>query len=294
MSDNETFWWILQVTFPELYHSDFFAKPLPRQTLAKEAFGLIPAKIRITKNQNMWGLANLEVISNSILACKLTVLPPFSRVGEESAPGFLQQTHEARFFTLVFLHLPLQIIMVQKAHEISRYARSANTFAQIFEQLLSVANQSLGQDIFYDVSVTPICRTGSFTEWVRNIDELIRIKVHYVGPNLPVSGLSLVHGIKDSAKKIRDDFRANSVDVVANHPKPSDEEVNELDVATSNKQLDMIATGMKSDVIVRWSSSEKPMPQSVKMYLTEDQISNTPSLGELIQRYVEDTFGKRK
>lgn len=294
MNDDATLWSILQVSFPEQSQQHIFSNPMPRRELIRKAFEFIPANVRTTKGQNKWGLADLESVSDDLLTGKLTVISPYAKVAEEPQPGILTKTPEPRFFTLMVLHIPLQIIAVQRTSDISRFARSPKSFAAIFQDLLSQAVVSLNQNVHYDVVVEPIGKSGSFTQWCNTLDTLNKIVIHYVGPNLPAGHSQLIEDIRNTAKSFKRTLKSKNVDLVANQPQLEAEEIQELDEAAAQRRLSIRARGTRSGVGIGWDSTDKIVPETAKVPLTEGDLSDSQEAGAKIGTFLEDYFDKQE
>lgn len=292
--NDETLWWILQISLPERYQQNIFSKLIPREELLCLSFDLIPKQIRTERGRNLWGLADLRNINDEIIVCKLTIRPPQARVAEEPELGTLEETVEPRFYTTAVVHIPLQIITVQKSADMARYAKSANTYSEIFEDLLAQAINNLNQQEYYQVEVQPIAKVGSFIEWVHTLDKLNKIIIHYSGPNLPAGSSGLIEDIKNTARTFKDKLRSRKVDLVANEPKLADEEIKELDEATADRRLNMRATGTRSGIGTSWNSSDKPIPESARISLSEDQLVDSDKIAAVINSYLGAYFEKYK
>jgi hypothetical protein len=233
MFDNATRWWMLQVQYQERHPGqlNFLSKPMPRDKLLRQSLELIPTSIRSIRGDQTWGLADLVPSRSDVIAAELTVRPPLGRIAEEPRPGVLEGAREPRFFTPVVVHIPMQIIVVHRAADVSRFARSAKAYAAVFYDLLDEALRKLEMDQHYVLEVEPIAKTGSFVEWYNSLDHLDRIIVHYVGPNLPARPDSLVQSIRDTANSFRNSLRSETVDLIANEPKLEKADVEELDQA---------------------------------------------------------------
>jgi hypothetical protein len=133
------------------------------------------------------------------MVANLTVRPPVSRIAEEPNPGILLEANEPRFFTPVVLHLPLQILAVERTPEVGRFARSAKTFSTIMADFLESALKYFQMQHFYMLSVEPIAEKGSFLEWYRNLEHLDQITIHYIGKNLPARPDGLIYSLKSAA-----------------------------------------------------------------------------------------------
>jgi hypothetical protein len=188
---------MLQVQYQERHPGQLalLSQPLSRGELLQKSLELIPTSIRSTRGNSTWGLADLINFSPDVLAAELTVRPPLGRIAEEPKPGVLEDAREPRFFTPVVVHIPLQIIVVHRASDVSRFARTAKSYAAVFYDLLNEALFKLEMDQHYLLDIQPIAKTGSLVEWYKSLDHLNRITVHYVGPNLPSRPGSLVQSI---------------------------------------------------------------------------------------------------
>jgi hypothetical protein len=194
---------------------------------------------------------------------------------------------EPRFFTIALLYIPLQIIAVQRAPEIARYARSAKTFALIFQDLLEKAIQSLEMMHYYSVEVEPIAKYGSFIKWVKGLDELRKIIIHYSGPNLPSSFPELVDSIRETAHGFRDLLKSRNVDMIANDPKLEEKEVAELDAAVAERRIKMRAFGIRSGIGTSWSSSEKPESETLRLHLDDNEIEDSRFIANKVIPFLE-------
>ncbi len=295
MIDDETRWWMLQVEFQERYPGqlNMLSQPIPRDVLLRSSLELIPKSIRVSRGDRIWGLADLVIINDDVLAGKLTVRPPPGRIAEEPQPGVLEGAHEPRFFTSIVIHVPLQIIVVHRAAEISRFNRSAKAFAMVFHDLLTQAIKSLDMNDHYVLEVEPIAKTGSFVEWYHGLDCLNRLTVHYVGPNLPSRPGTLVHEIRETAKSFRDKLRSETVDLVANEPHLDENDIEELDQAVAERKLNMRASGTRSGIGTNWSSKDLPEAETARFPLTEEELAHPRVVAEKIAGYLEDYFRER-
>jgi len=296
MENENTLWWILQLQLPGRNEKqlNLFSKPIPRPDLIRKSFSLIPQSIRIHRGNSLWGLADLKIINEDLFVFKLIVRPPFAHIAEEPEPGHLEETKDPRFFTLSTLNVPKQIIVVHRSIDVSRYARSAKTFASIYEALLEKAVASLEMQNHYGVEVDPIAKIGSFVEWINSIDALKKITIKHSGPNLPAGASSLVSTIRDIANRYKKALNSKDVELVANDPKLDKEEVKELDVAVAERRLKLRALGVKSGVGSSWSSSEKPVPETAIMPLSEDQLEDTQTAARRIDAYIDERFNRDK
>jgi len=294
MDDNQTRWWMLQVQFQERYPGqlNLLSQPFPRDELLRKCFELIPTSIRTAKGVNLWGLAELVHVSHNIMLADLTVRPPQSNIAEEPEPGVLEETLEPRFFAPIVVHIPLQIIAVNRGTDVSRFARSAKAFAAIFYDLISKAMQILDMSQHYVLDVEPIAKTGSFVQWYKSLDKLDRIAVHYVGLNLPSSPGSLVQSIRETAHSFRDTLRSATVDLIANEPQLVESDVEELDQAVSDRRLRIRAKGTRSGIGTNWSSSDRPEPETIQVPLTQEEITDSSSISTKIAGYLEDYLGE--
>ncbi|HML79292.1 hypothetical protein [Geobacter sulfurreducens] len=295
MPDNETRWWMLQIQYQERHPGqlNLLSQPLPRDEVLRQSLELIPSSIRSISGDRTWGLADLIKVRPDVLAADLTVRPPLGRIAEEPRPGVLEDAKEPRFFTPVVVHIPLQIIVVHRASDVSRFARSAKAFATVFYDLLDEALRKLEMDQHYVLEVEPIAKIGSFVEWFNSLDHLNRIIVHYVGPNLPARPGSLVQSIRDTANSFRKSLRSETVDLIANEPKLEETDVQELDQAVADRRLRMRARGTRSGIGTNWSSRHKPEAETAIVPLTEEQLTNPKTTSEKITGYLEDYFGQR-
>jgi hypothetical protein len=294
MENGNTLWWILQLQLPGRNENqlDLFSEPIPRPDLIRKSLSFIPQNIRIHRGESLWGLADLNKISDDLFAFKLIVRPPFTRIAEEHELGFLEETIDPRYFTLSIFYVPKQIIVVHRSSDVSRYARSAKTFADIYERLFEKAIESLEMQYHYNVEVDPIAKFGSFVEWVNSIDLLKKITVKYTGQNLPAGAGNLVSTIRDTASRYKKALNSKDVELVANDPKLEKEEVEELDSAVAARRLKLRARGLKSGVGSTWSSSDKPVPETAIMPLTEEQIEDTQMTAVRMVTYIDERFGR--
>lgn len=295
MFDNETRWWMFQVQYQERYPGqlNFLSQPMARDELLRQSLELIPTSIRSIRGDQTWGLADLVTSRSDVVAAELTVRPPLGRIAEEPRPGVLEDAREPRFFTPVVVHIPMQIIVVHRAADVSRFARSAKAYATVFYDLLDEALRKLEMDQHYILEVEPIAKTGSFVEWYNSLDHLDRIVVHYVGPNLPARPDSLVQSIRDTANSFRNFLRSETVDLIANEPKLEDADVEELDQAVADRRLRMRARGTRSKIGTNWSSSVRPEAETAIIPLVEEELAKPGSLSEKIKGYLEKYFGDR-
>lgn len=295
MLDNETRWWMLQIQYQERHPGqlNLLSQPMPRSELLRKSLELIPASIRSITGDRTWGLADLVAVRHDVLNAELTVRPPLGRIAEEPQPGVLEDAREPRFFTPIVAHIPLQIIAVHRASDVSRFARSAKAYASVFFDLLNEALKKLEMDQHYVLEVEPIAKIGSFVEWFNSLDHLNRIIVHYVGPNLPSRPDSLVQSIKDTANSFRKSLHSETVDLIANEPKLDEVDVEELDQAVADRRLRMRARGTRSGVGTNWSSRHKPEAETAIIALNESQLADTNATSERIASYLEDYFGQR-
>lgn len=293
--DNETRWWMLQVQYQERHPGqlNLLSQPLSRSELLQQSLELIPTSIRSIRGDRTWGLADLVHSGSDVIAAELTVRPPMGRIAEEPRPGVLEDAREPRFFTPVVVHIPLQIIVVHRGSDVSRFARSAKAFAAVFYDLLDDALRKLKMDQHYVLEVEPIAKTGSFVEWYNSLDHLDRIIVHYVGPNLPARPDSLVQSIRDTAYSFRKSLHSESVDLIANEPKLEEADVEELDQAVADRRLRMRARGTRSNIGTNWSSRERPEAETAIIPLVEEELAKPSNLSEKIKGYLEKYFGDR-
>ena len=294
MENENTLWWILQLQLPMRNEKQLslFSEPIPRHDLIRKSLSFIPPNIRIHRGQSSWGIADLKEITKDLFVFKLTIRPPFTRIAEEPEPGFLEETLDPRYFTLSVLYVPKQIIVVHRSTDVSRYARSAKTFADIYERLFEKAIESLEMQYYYSVEVDPIAKFGSFVEWVNSIDVLKKITVKYTGQNLPSGAGNLVTTIRETAKRYKKALNSKDVELVANEPKLEKRDVEELDNAVADRRLKLRARGVKSGVGSTWSSSEKPVPETAIMPLTEDQLEDAEMTAQRIVTYIGERFGR--
>jgi len=183
--------------------------------------------------------------------------------------------------------------MVHKAPDVSRFAKSARTFADIFQELLEKAVNSLNMDQHYLVEVDPIAKTGSFVEWVNSLDILKKIIIKHTGSNLPSGPSTLIADLKESAKKLKNSLKSKDVELVANEPELDDEEIIELDRAVADRRLKLRAKGMKSGVGTTWSSREKPIAETAIMPINEEQLHDGSGVARRIDIYINERFEGR-
>jgi hypothetical protein len=292
---DKTQWWLLQVQLPERYgkQQDLFSTPIPRQDLLRQSVSLIPENIRISRGNSTWGLADLVKINDDLFSFYLTIRSPYARIAEEPEPGHLKDAKDPRYYTLCIINIPKQIVMVHKTSDVSRFARSARTFADIFQELLEKAVSSLNMGQHYLVEVDPIAKTGSFVEWVNGLDILKKIIIKYTGSNLPSGASNLIADLKESAKQLKSALKSKEVELVANEPALNDEEVVELDRAVADRRLKLRARGIKSGVGTTWSSSEKPIPETAIMPIDEDQLHDEVAVARRIDIYINARFEGR-
>lgn len=296
MNFENTFWWLLQVQFPARHgkQQDLFSKPTPRDELLRQAISLIPSEIRATRGLATWGFADLTKVSDDLFTFYLTIKPPYARIAEEPEPGYLEDSIDPRYYTLCVVNIPMQIIMVHKSSDVSRYARSAKTFADIIRDLLEKAVKSLNMSNHYLVEVDPLAKTGSFTEWVASLDHLKKITIKHTGSNLPAGASDLITNIRESAKKYKNALKSRDVELVANEPDINDEEVEELDKAVADRRLKLRARGIKSGVGTTWKSSEKPIPETAIMPINEEQLINKHMVASRIDDYLQEVYEDRE
>ncbi len=294
MDDEKTLWWMLQLQLPQKNGGQLqlFTDPIPRPELIRKAFTIIPRTIRTRKGDCIWGLADLNAPSENLFVFKLTVRPPNAKIAEEPEPGYLEETKDPRFFTIGVIHIPLQIIVVNRSSYVSRYAKSAKTFATIFTSLLQGAIKELDMEEHYGVEVDPIAQVGSFIEWVNSIDVLKKIIIKHTGPNLPAGASDLVTTIRDTANRYRNALHSKDVEMIANAPIIQDREVEELDEAAAERRLKMRAQGVRAGVGTSWSSKTKPVPETAIMPLNEDQLGDSSLVSQRISIYIEHRFNK--
>ena len=295
MLENETRWWMFQIQYQERHPGqlNLLSQPLPRGELLQKSLELIPSSIRTIWGNRTWGLADLVHFSPDVLAAELTVRPPLGRLAEEPRPGVLENAREPRFFTPIVVHIPLQIIVVHRASDVSRFARTAKAFAAVFYDLLNEALQKLDMDQHYVLEVEPIAKTGSFVEWFKSLDHLNRIVVHYVGPNLPARPGSLVQSIRETANSFKNSLHSETVDLIANEPKLDESDVDEIDQAVADRRLRIRARGTRSGIGTNWSSRDKPEAETAIISLTEDKLASPMATSEIISNYLEDYYGQR-
>lgn len=296
MINDESYWWMLQIEYQEKQPGQLqlFSKAIPRDELLRKSLSLIPASIRVTHKDRLWGLADLVKINEKVLSAKLTIKPPLGQIAEETEPGVLEDAHQPRFFTPIVIHIPLQIISVHRAVEFSRFARSAKAFACIIHDLLNDAMIKLNMDQHYVLEVEPIAKTGSFVEWYKSLDRLNRIVVHYVGPNLPSHPGSLVNSIRETANSFRNQLHSETVDLVANQPILDEKDVEEIDRAVAERKLRMRANGKRSGIGTNWSSKDRPEPETARVTLAEEELADSSATARIIAGYLEDYFSDPK
>lgn len=289
---DDTRWWMLQVQFQERYPGqlNLLTEPLPRDELFRECLRLIPANIRVPKKDQTWGLANLVEDGTDIFSANLIVKPPYAHIAEEPEPGVLEETQEPRYFTQIVAHIPLQILTVHRASEVTRFARSAKSTAAIFYDLFKEAISRLKMDEFYELEIEPIAKTGSFVQWFNTLDQLNRIFIHYVGPNLPSRPGSLVESIKETAKSFKNSLKSETVDLIANEPHLDDEDVDEIDKAVAERRLRLRAHGKRAGIGTSWSSSTRPEAETVRISLEEEELSSSRIISKKIKDYLENYF----
>jgi len=291
MEDN-TFWWILQIQFPDKNGDqlELFESAISRFELLTKSIKLIPSQIRIIRGKTTWGIADLTKISDILYTFCLTMIPPNVRIAEESELGHLEDFIDPRYYTLCVINIQKQIVMVHKSPDVSRYARAASTFAEIFKKLIDQAVQNLNMSGFYNVEVDPLAEKGSFVEWVASLDELKKITITYAGANLPDRASNLTSDLKGIAKEFKSALKSRNVELVANNPHLDDDEVEELDKSVSERRLKLRARGIRSGVGKTWRSSEKSIPETAIMPLTEEQLRNTHMVATMINRYLNEAY----
>lgn len=293
--DGQSRWWMLQVEFQKKHAKqlNLYSSPIPREELFRRSLLLIPQSIRTKRKDRTWGLADVKDLKSDVLVGKITVRPPLGRIAEETRPGILEDAHEPRFFTPIVVHVPLQIIVVNRASEVMRFAKSAKAYASLFYDLIFEAMQKLDMNQHYALAVEPIAKTGSFVEWYESLDQLHRISIHYVGPNLPSRPGSLVNSIRETANAFKDELRSQSVDLIANDPILEKIDVEELDRAAAERKLRMRANGTRSGIGTNWSSKDRPEPETVKIQLNAEELSESRAAATKISNYLEDYFVDR-
>lgn len=292
MSFGDTFWWLLQVQFPCRHgeQQDLFSKPIPRSKLLRQSVILIPSEIRATRSLATWGFADLTKISEDLFTFYLTVKPPNARIAEEPEPGHLEDSVDPRYYTLCVVNISKQIIMVHKSSDVSRYARSARTFADIFQDLIEKAVKYLKMSDHYLVEVDPLAKTGSFVEWVASLDLLKKITIKYTGANLPSGASDLVTSIREAAKKYKNALKSREVELVANEPDINEKEIVELDKAVAERRLKLKAKGIKTGIGTIWKSSEKPIPETAIMPINEDQMRDKQMVAIMVNVYLDKAY----
>lgn len=297
MEKDNTFWWVLQLQLllkSERQLNLFPEEFIPRSNLIEQALEHIPKHVRIMRHDSKWGLANLERVHVGLYTFKLFVRPPFTLIAEEPKPGVLDENIDPRYFTTSVLHLSKQMIVVQKSSDVSRYARSAKTFAEIYKKLFQDAIALFKMDKYYEVEVEPIAKFGSFVEWINSIDKLKKIVVKYSGQNLPAGPGNLVSEIKNTASQYMKVLNSKDVELAANEPKLDNEQIVALDAAVAGRKLKLRAHGIKESVSSSWSSSDKPVPESLMVDLTPEQLSDTTQTAQKISKYIQKRFHKNE
>lgn len=290
MYKEETRWWMLQLQFPLRSQSqpDLFISPVPRSELTRKTFSDIPSSVRIERNANIWGLADLTQPTKDLWSFKLTVRPFSARIAQEPELGHLEETIDPRFFTMCFLSIPQQIIVIHKSSDVSRFARSAKTFAEIYFLLLKKSLEHLDMAALYRVEVDPIAQVGSFVEWVDSIEYLKKIAIRYTGPNLPAGPGSIVSSLLDAANSFSKTIPSRDVELAANDPRLSDNQIEELDKAAAARRLKLRARGTtKSGVGTSWSSATKPIPETAVMPFGEDYLDDAARVAPQIEDYIK-------
>lgn len=295
MNFENTFWWLLQVQFPDRHgkQQNLFSNPIPRNELLRQAVSLIPSKIRYTRGGATWGFADLTKIDDNLYTFHLIVKPPDAQIAAEPEPGHLEDSIDPRYYTLCVVNIDRQIIMLHKSSDISRYARSAKTFSYIIQDLLLKAVLDLNMSEHYLVEVDPIAKTGSFVEWFSGLDKLKRITIKHTGSNLPSGADDLITDIKESAKKYKNALRSRDVELVANEPDINEEEVEELDKAVADRRLKLTARGVRSGVGTTWKSSKKPIPETAIMPIKEEQLKDKQMVASRINDYLKNYYEDR-
>jgi|688.fasta_scaffold249639_1 hypothetical protein len=296
LSNDPTRWWMLQIEFPEKHpgQGDLLSQPIPRQELLRRSFECIPSFPRILRGDASWGLADVQQVDENITVANLTVRPPTSSIAEESMPGVLEEANEPRFFTPVVLHLSLQILAVQRTPEVSRFARSAKTFALIIAEFLDEALRRFEMTSFYLLTVEAIAEKGSFLEWYSRLEHLDSLTVHYIGKNLPARPDGLIHSLRKAAEEFKNDMRSESVDLVAKNPSLTDQDVDEIDNAIAERRLKIRARGTRNGVGTPWSSKDKPVPRAVLVPFEEQEASSLTIMGSKIGRLLQQMFPGRQ
>jgi hypothetical protein len=218
---------------------------------------------------------------------KLTVHPTSVPIAAEHTLGYLEEAKDPRFFTHSVLYVPFQIIAVHRSSYISRYAKSAKTFATIYKAL-----KQLEMEPHYSVEVDPIAQVGSFIEWMNSIDYLQKILIKYTGPNLPGPARRLIESIRGAGKEFKKALHAKDVELSANEPELNNEEVTELDEAAAERIIKLKARGFKTGIVTNWSSKTKPVPEIYNMPFNEDQLNNTELIANSIKNYIDDRFDR--
>jgi hypothetical protein len=292
-SDIEnTKWWLLQVQFPDRYGKQLhlFPNSMSRKELLEESIKVVPENIKIIRGASTWGFANLIKINSELYTFYLTVKHPKARIAEEPKPGHIQDAKDSKFYTLCVINIKRQIIMVHRGSDVSRYARSAQTYAAILQELIEKAVSFLQMKYYYIVEVDPIAQIGSFVQWVEDQDVLKKIIIKYAGPNLPSGASNLIKDIKESARLCQSALKSKYVELVANDPDIDDEEVLELDKAVANRRLKIKAKGIKSGVNTTWSSSDKPIPETATMPFGEKTLEQESFVAEKVNTYINEKF----
>jgi hypothetical protein len=298
LRDDPTKWWMLQIELTEVNSEqgslfDLLITPIQRTELLQRSFEYIPSLPRVTRGESSWGLADVQNISSEVMVANLTVRPPVSRIAEEPNPGILLEANEPRFFTPVVLHLPLQILAVERTPEVGRFARSAKTFSTIMADFLESALKYLQMQHFYMLSVEPIAEKGSFLEWYRNLEHLDQITIHYIGKNLPARPDGLIYSLKSAAEDFKSDMNSESVDLVAKNPRLSEQDVEEIDNAIADRRLRIRARGTRDGVGVPWSSKDKPVPRAALVPIEDQDAMPLRSLGIKIGGLLQEMFSNR-
>lgn len=296
MNDDDSRWWLLQVQFQERHPAqlNLLSQPLSRDELLRKCFNLIPKSIRANRGLKIWGLADLNNINENIIIADLTVRPPNAQIAQEPEPGVLEETHEPRYFAPIIVHIPSQIIAVNRAPDISRFARSAMAFAIVFYDLLNEAMQKIAMTDHYILEVEAIAKTGSFVQWYNGLEKLNRISIHYVGPNLPSPPTTLENSIRNTAREFKNILRSENVDLVANEPHLEEDQVRELDHAVAERRLKMRANGVRNGMKTSWSSSVRPEPETIKIPMTEEELYNQKIITKKMVEFLEKRFVEDK
>ncbi len=289
-------WWILQLQLleREKQQMDLFIDPLKRNDLITRSIKRIPKEIKLSRNNSVWGFADVQRIEKDLYAFLLTVRPPSAKIGQEIEPGHLEETKDYRYWTWAIVNVSEQIIFVHRSSDVSRYARSATTFAEIFQNLFFKAIESFEMHYYYNIEVDPIAVTGSFIEWFKSLEVLKTITFTYRGPNLPSGPGSLVKNLKNTGKILKDALHSKEVEIVSKKPEVSDEEVEELDLAVSKRKLKLRARGVRKGVTSTWSSDTKPRPETATIPIGEKDLKNPREASRILNKYIYEIEPQEK